>query len=103
VGMALTYTLAGLQAVLDLVDTAITGQDWDGARAQIARANLILSGLPQSTADGAQAATMRNDLKAAAELVEKAQGAAGSSANSTRRTIRVGVRHQTNRDSRRIR
>jgi hypothetical protein len=101
--MALTYTLAGLQAVLDLVDTAITGRDWDGALSHIARANLVMSGLPASTAEGATAATMRQDLRAAAELVDKAMAKAGATDNATRRTIRVGVRHQTGLNSRRIR
>lgn len=96
--MALTYTLAGLQTILDAVDTAITSSDWDGALVQIARGNLILSGLPASAASDTQSFTMRQHLKESAELVKEARGAVVDN----KRTIRVGVRHLTSSNSRRI-
>ena len=94
--MALTYTLAGLQTILDLVDSAITGSDWPGAAKQVARANLILAGLPSSAASDTQTFSMRQDLKAAAEIVERAQ----RKVVDNKRTIRAGVRHQTGPDRR---
>lgn len=95
--VALTYTLAGLQSILDLVDTAITGSDWDGALMQISRANLVLSGLPASAASDTQSFSMRQDLARAADLVAKARAAVVDS----KRTVRVGVRHLTSGPSRR--
>src|SRR5688572_26625258 len=97
--MALTYTLVGLQGVLDLVDTAITAEDWDGALKQISRANLILSGLPASAASDTQSFAMRQDLRAAAELVKEAR----KGAVDNKRTVRAGVRHLTGGTGRRIR
>jgi len=101
--MALTYTLAGLQGVLDLVDTAITSQDWDGALAQIARGNLILCGLPASAASDTQSYAMRQDLKSAADLVERAKAEAEKQANTGKRTIRAGARTLTGLNGRRLR
>ena len=89
--MALTYTLDGLQAVLDLVDSALSSEDWDGALRQIARADLVLSGLPQSAASDTQTVSMRSSLNSAKELVL----AARSAVVDNRRTLRVGVRHMT--------
>ena len=97
--MALTYTLAGLQAVLDLVDTAITSSDWDGALVQVARGNLILAGLPASGESDTQKFAMRQHLKESADLVKAARGAVVNN----KRTLRVGVRHQTSGNSRRTR
>ena len=96
--MALTYTLAGLQTILDLVDTAVTSEDWDGALKQIARANLCLSGLPASAASDTQSFAMRQDLEACAALVQKAR----ASVVNNKRTLRVGVRHLTSGPSRRV-
>lgn len=95
--MALTYTLAGLQTILDLVDTAVTASDWDGALVHIARANLVLSGLPASAASDTQSFAMRQDLQAAAALVKSARGAVVDN----KRVIRAGVRHQTSGNTRR--
>lgn len=96
--MALTYTLAGLQTILDLVDTAIVAEDWATALKQIARGNLVLSGLPASAASDTQSFAMRQDLKSAAEIVKEARKGSVDS----KRTIRVGVRHLTGGNSRRL-
>lgn len=101
--MALTYTLAGLQAVLDQVDTAITAEEWGTAQKHIARANLVLSGLPASTASDTQTVSMRQDLRAAADLVGKAMEETEKQNNQTRRLGRVGVRGLTGQSLRRVR
>lgn len=95
--MALTYTLAGLQTQLDLVDADIAAADWAGALQNIARAELVLCGLPQSAASDTQTVTMRASLAAAKEAALAARAAVVDN----RRLLRAGVRHQTSGTGRR--
>lgn len=94
--MALTFTITGLQTVLEEVNSAITSEDWPAAMKAIARANLVLAGLPASAASDTQAVTMRQDLRAAQDMVLAARRALVNN----KRMVRVGVRHQTSTDKR---
>lgn len=97
--MALTYTLAGLQTQLDLVDASVAAEDWAVAIKNIARAELVLAGLPQSAASDTQSVTMRASLESAKNLVM----ASRSVVVDNRRLMRAGVRHLSGLPDRRCR
>lgn len=89
--MALTYTITGLQTQLSLVGTAIDGADFPTAKAELAKAHLILVGLPlESQADG-RVVKMRSDLEKVSALLETASSA--STAADRRRLWRTGTSH----------
>lgn len=87
--MSLTFTLPGLQTQLQLVATAIDGSDYATALAELAKADLLMAGLPQETATDGAVLKMRKDLDSARAAVLEAQGS--SSANDRRRRIRYGI------------
>ena len=97
--MALTYTLAGLQSVLDSVESNISSGDWAAALKHVARAELVLAGLPQSAASDTQTVTMRASIASAKDLILAARKATVDN----RRTLRAGVRHLTSGPGRRER
>ena len=81
--MALTYSLAGVQSALDLVETAVDGEDWATAYKRIVRYAAIYAGLPESvTADGVMAKFPRpSELR---KLVDDVRGAIQASGDSRR-------------------
>lgn len=88
--MALAFTIAGLQTQLDAVATAVDGEDYATARAALAKAYLVLAGLPQETQADGRVVKLRSDLDKVSAVLETAS--AGSSTDR-RRLIRTGLRH----------
>lgn len=84
-------TLADYETMRALCDAAIVAEDWALATKYVARLNLLISGLPTSTLSDTQSVTMRQDLKAVADLILVAR----STKVDNRRFIKAGVRHQT--------
>lgn len=91
--MALAYTLTGLQTQLSLVGAAIDGGDYPLARAELAKAHLILIGLPQSAATEGAVVTMRNDVDKLVALLSQTQTAVAAGGDR-RRLIRTGLAHR---------
>lgn len=89
--MALTFSLTGLQTQCDAVAAAIDAEDYVTARAALAKATLVLVGLPEEAkADGA-VVKMRTDLDKISAILENA----ASVSSDRRRLIRVGLTHQS--------
>lgn len=90
--MALAFTMAGLQAQLQVVSDAITSRDWPLAEAELANAELILGGMPEEV----MSAENRVRLRASLDGVAKRLTAARASGNNTdrRRMIRTGLKHE---------
>lgn len=87
--MALTFSIAGLQTQLQLVATAIDSGDFATARSELAKADLILVGLPTEVKQDDRLVKMRDDLKSVREAIESAS----ANTSDRRRLIRTGVSH----------
>lgn len=89
--MAITFTTAGLQTQLSAVATAIDGADWPSAKAELAKAHLILVGLPAEVRSSDNGVRLRDDLDKLAAIIDSAQ--ASNNMTDRRRLIRTGLQH----------
>jgi hypothetical protein len=88
--MALTFTLVGLQAQLQLVATAIDAGDYAVAQAEYAKACALLVGLPEQSSDNGALVQMRKDLDKVGAQIAAASSASGG---DRRRLWRTGLNH----------
>ena len=93
--MALTYTPAGLQTQSDAVASAIDDGDFALAKAELAKAYLILMNLPAEVAESGEVVKMRSDLDKISAQVSGAAAAATSTTGDRRRLIRTRMRHES--------
>jgi hypothetical protein len=88
--MALTYTVVGLQTQCSAVATAIDAGNYASARAELAKALLILAGIPQEVSGDEFVVKMRKDL---VELKDLLSDTATASTTDNKRFIRAGLSH----------
>lgn len=87
--MALAFTIAGLQTQLDAVATAVDGNDYPSAYASLAKAQLILAGIPEEVASEGTMVKMRKTLAELQASLASAQSL--NAAADPRRLIRTGT------------
>ncbi|MBX4215764.1 hypothetical protein KW797_02355 [Candidatus Parcubacteria bacterium] len=92
--MALTFTIAGLQTQLQLIATAIDSGDFVSAKAEHAKALVLLTGLPEDVSSGEHVVKMRKNLSDLLAAIDSAHSV--SSTTDRRRLIQVGLGHSTN-------
>lgn len=90
--MALTFTLAGAQAQLDTLNTAMASRSWSAAYDALNAYRLIRAGLADSASHDGASHTLP-DPDALADAVDKARARSDQEVDRGRRLAHARVRH----------
>ena len=90
--MAILYTVAGLQTVLDEVEVHVLAEGWEAAKLDLVRAKLILAGLPSEFSGDGAVIKMADQISEVTALLEGLE-TASKSGGDRRRMIRTGLSH----------
>ena len=94
--MALTFTIAGLQAELDTYNTAVQAESWTAAWLALGAYSATYAGLAESVSADGGSITLPKPAVLVASLEKMIDGVKVAAAKATagrKRFLRIGVRH----------